>query len=113
MGQQSHRTSGARFDAEQEARARGFIAQVDARFTYAKTLPEHPHEYLARSWLPPELRTDFDHFLASVRKHGYRGTFWNQSWTYLEVDGWKYWESKSWFADGGKILNRARDEHAN
>jgi hypothetical protein len=45
-----------------------------------------------------------------IRKHGYRGTFRNQTWTCLDVDGWKYWESKSWFGDGGEMLNRARLE---
>ena len=86
---------------------RVFIARVGARFTYAKSVPEHPHEYLVRSWLSPELQADFDHFREMIRKHGYRGTFWDQTWTYLDVDGWKYWESKSWFGDGDKMLNRA------
>jgi hypothetical protein len=58
--------------------------------------------------LSPELQVDFDMFRELISKHGYQGTFWNQTWTYLELDGWKYWESKSWFGDGGKMLNRAR-----
>jgi hypothetical protein len=108
MEEQSHGNPASGLDVQQQARIRAFIARVDARFTYAKTVPEHPHEYLARSWLDPELQADFDTFRELIREHGYRGTFWNQTWTYLDVDGWKYWESKSWFEDGGRMLNRAR-----
>ena len=110
MGQESHGSPADALDVEQEARIKAFIARVDARFTYAKTVPEHPHEYLARSWLSPELKAEFDRFRELICKHGYPGTFWNQTWTYLDVDGWKYWESTSWFGDGGKMLNRARLE---
>jgi hypothetical protein len=98
---------------EDLAHIRGFLAQVDAQFTYAKTVPEHPHEYLVRSWVAPELHPNFDRFCRLVAKHGYRATFWNQTWVYLDVDGWHYWESKSWFGEGGKILNRARGEPGN
>jgi hypothetical protein len=95
-------------DTADLSRAKAFIAQVDAKFRYAKTLPEHPHEYLVRSWLPSDLQAEFDWFCRLIAKHGYRGTFWQQTWVYLSVDEWRYWQSKSWFGDGGKILNRAR-----
>ncbi len=92
--------------------ARAFVARVEARFRYAKTVPQHPHEYLVRSWLAPELQADFDRFCQLIARHGYAGVFWHQTWVYLDVDGWRYWESKSWFGEGGKILNRARNEDA-
>ena len=41
-----------------------------------------------------KLQMTFDRFLELIKEHGYRGTFWNQAWTYLEVDGYKYWESR-------------------
>ena len=97
MGQESRGSPAGALDVEQEARIRAFIARVDARLTYA-----------TRSWLLRELQADFDQFRDLIRKHGYPMTFWNQTWTYLDVDGWMYWESKSWYADGGKMLNRAR-----
>jgi hypothetical protein len=70
----------------QKARISAFITRVEARFTYAKTAGEHRHEYLARSWLPPELQADFDQFRELIRKHGSAGAFWDRSLTYLDVD---------------------------
>lgn len=36
------------------ARAKAFLAQIEPRFTYAASLQEHPHEYVARVWLSVE-----------------------------------------------------------
>ena len=99
-------------DGEKREFARAFIAQVEARFTYAKTLPEHPHEYLVRSWLSPELRADFDRLCSQILKRGYQGAFWHRTWVYLDMGEWRYWESRSFFGEGGAILNRARNETA-
>jgi hypothetical protein len=52
MGRQSHRRQAGGVDAEQEARIRGFIARVDSKFTYATTIPEHPH---STSFMGPRL----------------------------------------------------------
>lgn len=88
-------------DGEDLTRARAFIAQVEARFRYANTVPEHPHEYLVRAWLTPELQADFEEFCQLIARHGYRGVYWHQTWVYLDVDQWRYWESKSWFGERG------------
>ena len=87
--------------------ARALIAVC--RWTYAKTVPEAPHEYCLRAWLSPEHQADFDWFVALVAEHGYRGRFWRQQWVYLDVDDRRYWESRT--LDGsGAIINRARRE---
>lgn len=96
--------------------ARRFIAVC--RFTYAKSVPEAPHEYLVRRLLTPDLQADFDTFAALIGQHGYRGRFQGATFTYLNVvheDGssWRYWQSSSYFPpDPDGMLNRANNEAA-
>jgi hypothetical protein len=97
---------------DDEARARAFIAQVEQRFTAAKTVPDHPHQYIARSWLSAEQQADFDWLVEVIMRIGYRGSYWGSSWRYVDLDDHKYWPSRSWYgADAGTpnaMLNRAR-----
>jgi hypothetical protein len=90
--------------------ARAFIDRV--RFTYAESLPEHPHEYLARARLTPELQAEFDAFLVLIERVGYTGRFWQQMWRYFDLDGIAYWPSQSWYGPDagqpGTMLNRCR-----
>jgi hypothetical protein len=73
---------------EQEARARAFVQKVP--LTFARTVPEQPHWYCLRAWLSPEHQTDFDWFADVIARHGCRGRFWGQTWTYLYLgDGFK------------------------
>jgi hypothetical protein len=69
------------------------------------TVPEHPHAYCLRAWVrhPQE----FDRFVALIAERGHPGRFWHREWTYLDVDGFKYWESKT-LDRSGLIVNRAR-----
>jgi hypothetical protein len=93
-------------------RAQAFIARVEPGFRFARSVPEAPHWYLVRSRLDPDLQAEFDWFRGLIREHGYPGTFWNVTWTYLNMpDGFKYWTSREWFGEGdgvGGMLNRAR-----
>ena len=96
---------------EQEARARRFLAQVDRRFTFARSVPDHPHWYLVRSWLDPALQVEFDAFADLIDEVGYKGEFWNTRWRYCDVDEFKYWTSREWHGEGlglRGMLNRAR-----
>jgi hypothetical protein len=86
-------------------RARAFIAK--ARWVFAKSVPQHPHEYSLRRWLEPALQADFDAFAALIAERGYRGPYWGATWTYLDVDAHKYWISRELHGDG-LIVNRAR-----
>jgi hypothetical protein len=96
--------------ADDLERARAFID--GGRWTYASSLPEHPHEYVARSWLSAEHLQEFDWLVALIEGHGYTGAFWQARWTYLDLDGRAYWSSQSWYGpDAGKpatMLNRRR-----
>jgi len=85
--------------------ARRFIASV--RFIYASSVPEAPHEYLPREYVPIELREDFDGFCAAIKANGYRGRFGGTVFVYLEVDGLRYWESRNVYGPGSN-LNRSR-----
>ena len=46
--------------------ARALIAVC--RWTYAKTVPEAPHEYCLRAWLSPDHQADFDWFVRRDRR---------------------------------------------
>jgi hypothetical protein len=90
-------------------RARAFIATC--RWTFAKSVPQWPHEYCLRAWVRPEPRADFDQFIALIARHGYRAWFLGQEWLYLNVDDWRYRESKT-LDRTGQIINRARNDPA-
>ena len=92
------------------AQARDFIAA--ARWQFARTMPQWPHEYTVRQW-HPELEPDFFAFAALIRSAGvvkpwppdaatprYRHT-------YLEVDAWEYWTMGEPIPDT-TVINRAR-----
>ena len=103
----SERAPGAQTMTELDLHAaRAFVATC--RWTFAKTVPQHPHEYCLRDWVPD--KADFDRFTALIASHGYSGRFWSQSWVYLHVDGFKYWQSQTLDRSGGLIVNRARLE---
>jgi hypothetical protein len=96
-----------RLDEHDLARARRFIASC--RWTYAKTVPQYPHEYNVRHWLTPEQQAEFDWLAAVIARFGYPGRFWQQNWRYLDIGEFKFWTSRT--IDGsGAILNRARLE---
>jgi hypothetical protein len=91
-------------------RARAFITRC--RWTFAASLPEHPHEYVARRWLSTEDQGTFDWLVGLIARHGYAGTFWGARWSYLDLDGRAYWSSQSWYGPDARkpatMLNRRR-----
>ena len=76
-----------------------FIAQQT--WTFAKTMPEIPHEYVVRDRLSAEDKKVFDAFDDHVESAGYTAVFYEREYTYLDVSGYKYWVM-------GNILNRAK-----
>ena len=106
MQEPKHARPGDGLDEEQEARARAFVEELP--WTYARTVPEHLHEYCLRAWLSAEHQTAFDWFADAIARHGYTGRFWGQGWTYLDLaDGFKYWESRT-LDKTGRIIIRTR-----
>ena len=76
-------TAGA---TEGEEDGRAFIAKAPWRF--AKTMPENPHEYTVRGQTPDE---EFDAFVLLIRERGYQRRFGGRPYSYLNVDGRRYW----------------------
>lgn len=76
--------------------ARAFIEA--GRWTFAKSMPEIPHEYTLRKREPARA---FERFAALVKRYGYRARWGRATYTYLHVDGWKYWVI-------GDVINRER-----
>jgi hypothetical protein len=90
--------------------ARRFIEVC--QFTFAKSVPNSPHEYCPRARIPAGRQDDYDRFVGLIEQHGYRGRFLSTTYTYLNVDGWRYWQSPSYFPPGSVIINRANNERA-
>ncbi|MDZ4806432.1 MAG: hypothetical protein SGI90_16380 [Candidatus Eisenbacteria bacterium] len=78
----------------------------DERWTYAKTLPAWPHEYLVRERVDEEL---FERLVTHIRSNGYEGRFYQKTITYYEEDGLLYWTMGAPL-DETIIINRCRKE---
>jgi hypothetical protein len=86
------------------AELRVFVEQE--KWTYAKTMPEWPHEYLVRD------RVDKARFLAIVkhiRAHGFEGRFYTKPITYFAEDGMIYWTMGAPIEET-TIINRCKEE---
>jgi hypothetical protein len=78
----------------------------EEQWTYAKTMPEWPHEYLVRG------RVDgarFETLVTHIRSHGYEGHFYSKSITYCEESGFLYWTMGAPLAET-TIINRCKKE---
>src|SRR4051812_47987344 len=72
------------------------------QWTFAKTMPEWPHEYLVRNRVDENL---FMQFAMLIWANGYEGCFYDMRLTYYEHDGRVYW-TMSKPDDWTMILNR-------
>jgi hypothetical protein len=59
------------------------------RWVFAKTMPQHPHEYTLRKHARSEL--EFEAVVAYIRECGVPERFGRATYIYLPVDDWKYW----------------------
>ena len=57
-------------------------------WTYAKTMPKWPHEYIVRERVDEEM---FVKLVKHIRANGYPGRFYKRKITYYEQDGKVYW----------------------
>jgi hypothetical protein len=60
-------------------------------WTFAKTMPEIPHEYVVRDRLSESDTAAFDAMNGYIAEHGYTATFGTRSYTYLNSGRYKYW----------------------
>ena len=78
----------------------------EEQWTYAKTMPNWPHEYLVRERVDDEL---FVRMVKHIRSNGYEGHFYQMKITYYDEDGLVYWTMGSPL-DDTIIINRCRKE---
>jgi len=81
----------------------------NATFKFAKTMPKNPHHYTVRdTWEDDEKFVDI---VLYIREHGIKERFWKTEYTYLTIDGYKYWTMGNpvCYVDKKKtfIINRA------
>ena len=78
------------------------------KWTFAKTMPEWPHEYLVRE------RVDEQLFLKTVeyiRKFGYEGKFYSKPIVYFDHNGYTYWTMGAPIEET-IIINRTKKENS-
>ncbi|MEI6171925.1 MAG: hypothetical protein WCQ45_05570 [bacterium] len=76
------------------------------RWTFAKTMPEWPHEYLVRDRVDETL---FVRLVEHIRAYGYEGHFYRRPITYFEEGDWVFWTMGAPVAET-TIINRCRSE---
>lgn len=77
------------------------------KWTYAKTMPEWPHEYIVRDRVD---ETMFVEIVKHIRTHGYEGRFYKRAITYYDEAGLTYWTMGA-PVDETVIINRCKKEN--
>lgn len=83
---------------------RNFLASV--AWTYARTMPQWPHEYIVRDRVDEDL---FVQLVEHIRSSGYEGKFHSKSITYCDHEGMVYWTMGA-PVEQTMIINRCRKE---
>ena len=83
------------------------LAFVNAQqWTFAKTMPTWPHEYIVRGKVDEEL---FEKLVRHIRTHGYEGRFYQKPITYYDEAGKVYWTMGAPI-EQTTLINRCRKE---
>ena len=77
-------------------------------WTFAKTMPEWPHEYLVRDRVDEQL---FVALVRHIREHGIEGRFYQRLLIYFPQDGLLYWTMGEPVVET-TIINRCREEES-
>lgn len=78
------------------------------KWTYAKTMPKWPHEYIVRERVD---KTLFVNLVQHIRTNGYQGYFYNKKITYYDEDGIVYWTMGAPIEET-TIINRCKKENS-
>ena len=78
------------------------------KWTYAKTMPEWPHEYIVRERVDENLFIKLD---LHIRANGYQRSFYQDRITYYEEAGLLYWTMGAPLSET-IIINRCRKENS-
>jgi hypothetical protein len=81
---------------------------------FARTMPQMPHEYTLRAKAPDEKL--FERVVLYIRQAGYKANFGFVTYTYFDIDGWKYWTMGAPLGPTGRynrnvhtiLINRAK-----
>jgi hypothetical protein len=76
------------------------------QWTFAKTMPEWPHEYIVRDRVDSVL---FEALVRHIRQHGFEGRFYQRVLTYFAEDGLLYWTMGTPIEET-TIVNRCKEE---
>lgn len=74
------------------------------QWTFAKTMPKHPHWYIVRKNCDP---AHFERAVRLIREHGEQRRFYRKRLTYLHFDGLDYWTMGA-PVEETTIINRAK-----
>ena len=77
------------------------------KWTFAKTMPEWPHEYIVRENVDDD---SFVQLVLFIRANGYTGKFYKKDITYFDDDGLVYWTMGSPINET-IIINRCQKEN--
>ena len=77
-----------------------------AQWTFAKTMPEWPHEHIVRERVDEEI---FVRMVRHIRANGCERPFYNRTFIYYEEDGLLYWTMGAPLGET-TIINRCRKE---
>ncbi len=83
-----------------------FIAS--SHWTFAKTMPQWPHEYIVRGQVDEQL---FVKLVQHIRENGYEGKFYRKLITYYDADGMVYWTMGAPLEET-TIINRCKKENS-
>jgi hypothetical protein len=88
---------------------RSFIAAH--RWTFARSMPDQPHEYTLRKHCEHEIW--WEAIVQLIRDHGTRERYGPKgySYVYLTVDNWRYW-TMGWPVAETTVINRAKVDDA-
>ena len=84
---------------------------VSCEWTFAKTMPFAPHEYIVKEKCP--LTTDeFEYFVNMQRAHGVKERWGKCYFPYLYIDDYKYWTMGAPIEET-TVINRAKARAVN
>ena len=76
----------------------------DSTWTFAKSMPQTPHEYTLRRNAKDEALCE--RVIIYIRQVDYHQKWGKTTYTYLDIDGWQYWTMGS-PQDQTILINRA------
>ena len=79
---------------------------LEAKWTFAKTMPQWPHEYIIRERVDGNL---FEQLVRHIRANGHEEAYYTEKYIYFEEDGLLYWTMGEPIEETD-IINRCRKE---